>query len=214
MIDTKLEYHDKSILIFDLGGVILNLDLEGAFKKFSEVMSGEIHGLKHAYEAYPFIRQYEVGRIETTDFQDQFIQILEDGITRAAFTELWNSMLVNIPAERIEWILRLKDAYQVVLLSNTNAMHIDRVGEIMKRDTDHPDLESIFEKTYYSYEIGLRKPDAECYQYVLDDLGAVPENCVLFDDSPQNLESSESMGIQGVLIEQNHLIMNNLPNGQ
>jgi putative hydrolase of the HAD superfamily len=209
-----LEFHNKSTLIFDLGGVILNLDLEGAFKKFTEVMTGEISGLHHAYEAYPFIRQYEVGHIETADFQDAFMGILHDGITRSDFVALWNSMLVDIPAERIDWIHRLKQKYRVVLLSNTNAMHIDRVGEIMKRDTDHPSLESVFEKTYYSYEIGLRKPDPECYQYVLDDLGALPETCVLFDDSPQNLESSESLGLRGVLIEQNHLVMNNLPDGQ
>ena len=93
-------------------------------------------------------------------------------------------------------------------------MHIDRVGEIMKRDTNYPDLESVFEKTFYSYEMGLRKPDRACYQYVLDDLGSEPETCVLFDDSPANLESSEVLGIKGVPIKQNNLSLKSLPYDQ
>jgi len=208
-----LNSNTKKTLIFDLGGVILNLDLAGAFRRFSSYMEGEIKDLHAAYRNHPFIRQFELGVIDEPEFRDQFRTMLRSDHPDDALDDLWSSMLVDIPGERIDWIARLKKAYRVVILSNTNSIHIRRVNEILRRDTGIEQLQDVFDHVFYSYEIHERKPDRAIYNFVLDHLDVDPLDAVLFDDSKENLSTAAQLGMGVVYVPQNQLTFEHLPNG-
>lgn len=192
-------------LIFDLGGVILDLDLDGAFRRFSELMDGETMDLHQAYLSMPFIRQYEIGAIDTPAFIRQFQGVFNREVSAQEFRDLWYSMLVGIPSERIEWLGDLRKRFRLVLLSNTNALHIEHVERILQRDTGTRSLDDIFHKTYYSHVINRRKPDENCYRFVLEDLKSDPARCLFYDDNRDNITAAEGLGMPGVLVPYNQL---------
>ena len=127
--------------------------------------------------------------------------------------ELWNSMLKDIPDERIQWITDLKKDYQVVLLSNTNELHISETNSKLSKRTPSS-LEEMFDNVYYSFIMHKRKPDRQTFEYVLNDLKKSPGECILYDDAPDNIDSAASLGMNYVHVPHNDLGLNMLPHGR
>lgn len=200
-------------MIFDLGGVIINLDLDRTFLEISAFMGIEPFELRHAYIRYPFLREYELGKITTAQFRTAFRKMLGADLGDKHLDELWNSMLRDIPEERINWLLDLKKSYQVVLLSNTNELHISETNRKLS-DSSPSSLEELFDRVYYSFVMHERKPGREVFQYVLSDLGKDPGVCVLFDDAPDNIDTAALLGMQYVHVPHNELSLNMLPDGK
>ena len=95
------------------------------------------------------------------------------------------------------------------VLSNTNGIHIEGFNEILEAATGYANLQAIgaFDKVYYSYEVGLRKPDADIFSYVLQDAGLDPAHTLFMDDGPVNLAGAQSVGLQTQLITPEYTIM-------
>ena len=104
-------------------------------------------------------------------------------------------MLGSVPSERIELVARLKDRYQVLLLSNTNAIHVPAFERIIAHDNGITDFKSLFHGAYYSCEIGLRKPDEGAFRSVLEKHGADPSRTLFIDDSIQHVHGARNAGL-------------------
>jgi putative hydrolase of the HAD superfamily len=209
----KLNYKNTTTLIFDLGGVIINLDLDRTFLEISAFMGVEPFELRHAYVRHPFLREYELGKINTTQFRVEFRKMLGADLQDKHLDELWISMLRDIPNERVKWILDLKKHFEVVLLSNTNELHIEETNRKLTGKSP-ASLNELFDRVYYSFEMHERKPDREVFEYVLDDLKKTPEECVLFDDASDNIDTAASLGMGYVHVPHNDLTLSMLPNGE
>ena len=122
-------------------------------------------------------------------------------LTDEQIDQAWNSMLFDIPQERIELLRALKEKYNLFLLSNTNAIHIREVNSILLRDTSVDNLEKLFNKIYYSYQIQLAKPSADFYSYVLQDAGILAEESIFIDDIADNIRGAKQLGIQTVHLQ-------------
>jgi putative hydrolase of the HAD superfamily len=151
--------------------------------------------------------------INDDQFLSQFGDLLGNSLSETELNDLWCSMLQDIPKHRIDWVIKLKQQFNVVLLSNTNAIHIRKVNEILKKSTEFQSLDEVFHNVYYSYEIHERKPDRAIYEHVLKDLNIPSEASVLFDDSKDNLDAAADLGIGTVYVEQNQLTIEHLPYG-
>ena len=99
-----------------------------------------------------------------------------------------------------EWIASLKSQFHLVLLSNTSAIHAERFTKVAL-GPDGQNLFSLFHQVYYSFEMGLVKPEIAIFQQVLDEQGFSPEEVLFFDDNVANINSANSMGIQSYLID-------------
>ena len=207
-----MNYNNTTTLVFDLGGVILNLNLERALLEISGFMGTDPFDLKHAYINHPFLREFELGLLDKIQFRLKFRKMLGADLEDKHLDELWNLMLADIPDERIQWIKDLKNRYQVVLLSNTNELHIEAVNSFLSNKS--LSLETLFDKVYYSFAIHERKPEKEAFEYVLNDLGISPVKAVMFDDDAHNIDTAASLGMHYVHVPHNDLSQSMLPNGK
>ncbi|MCB9205062.1 MAG: HAD family phosphatase [Flavobacteriales bacterium] len=186
---------DYPNIIFDLGGVILNIDYQRTIKAFAEL------GAKNVDEKYSQLNQttlfdeFERGEISANDFRTGIRKVFGADVTDASIDDAWNAMLLDLPANRLDLLGRLQGNKRLVLLSNTNAIHANVFEAEMKAVHGIEDLSGFFEKVYYSFEVGMRKPEERIFQLVIDELGFAPEETLFIDDSPQHIEGAKKVGL-------------------
>lgn len=190
-----LDKHIKNI-IFDLGGVILNLSVDSTLRKFAEVSGHPVDKVIEIYHARPEFLAYEKGEITNDQFRKDLKEIF--GITKldSELDEFWNAMLGDIPKERIELLRELKSKYKTYLLSNTNAIHLDYFSGMVQKAHSIESLDPLFHKAYYSHLMRMRKPDPAIYEFVLKENGLKANETIFLDDNEANLKGAASVGIQ------------------
>ena len=176
-------------LIFDFGDVFINLDKAGAMQNALDLF--EVETLPEELVAINTL--YEQGLLTTEEFiefyQENFPKLTEDDIRIA-----WNFILRDFPIERLEFLqqLAVKKDYKLILLSNTNELHIDWIKRKVKF---YNDFKSCFDAFYLSHEIQLRKPNANIYEFVLRENNIKAEESLFIDDTLENTEAAKQLGI-------------------
>jgi len=107
---------------------------------------------------------------------------------------------LDFPAERIQLLQQLRNKYRIFLFSNTNALHLAALRAIYTRTFGTGSLEDLFEKTYYSHLMGMRKPDKASYEYILKENGLVGSETLFVDDAIINVEGAEHAGLKGLYL--------------
>ncbi len=189
-------------IIFDLGRVIVDIDSDITIREFKKICKAPIEKLFHNNIVYNF----DIGNISEDEFIAQFKQLLEiseDHSVRYA----WDAMIKGVPSETILLLQKLKKQFPIYALSNTNSLHIKAINTILARDYSVPDLKHLFHKVYYSYEVGLSKPDKRIFEYVMSDSQLIPNNTLFIDDNEDNIRVAERLQFQTLhLLEQHQLI--------
>ena len=200
----------KSI-IFDLGGVILNLDYSKTEDEFKKI------GVLHFKELYSQKKQtllfddFEKGKIKPEEFISSFKESENLKIKEIDFINAWNAMLLEIPIENLQFIGGLKKNYKIYLLSNTNEIHIKKFEGDLKTNNMLEQFYKCFDKIYYSSRMGKRKPEENCFIQVLEENGLIAENTLFIDDSIQHIEGAKKVGIKTFHLEKNKSILNLVP---
>jgi len=182
-------------IILDLGGVIIDLDYRRTADAFLRL------GMAGFDEVYTKAKQtslfddFEKGFLDAPAFRDDLRKHLPADLSDEEIDHAWNSMLLGVPGKRIEWLRQLGKHYRLFLLSNTNVIHIAAFTEMLARELDGFRIEELFEKTYYSCLLGMRKPDREIFQLVINENGLDPSQTLFVDDSIQHVEGALKTGI-------------------
>ena len=190
------KWKDIEVLIFDLGGIIIDIDPEGCFQRFMALLpEGQAFPLKQGLQ-HELLLRYELGLIETPEFLDELKIILQipDG-SSASLIAAWQSMLVGIQDIKIRLLQHLRQSYRVFLLSNTNHLHRLGFDAIVRENFGASELADYVHKAYYSYEMGLRKPDKAIYTHVLKDQNLDATKCLFFDDNQENVRAAQDCGM-------------------
>jgi glucose-1-phosphatase len=185
-------------VILDLGGVILNLDFPAAEKAFSDMGFADFKQLFASGHVTSFIKDYEVGAIDDEQFVKEIKKVAKSQNNDDVAIAAWNAMLLDFPAERIEYLHYLQKKYRLFLFSNTNSLHLQSFRKTYSAAFNQAILDDHFEKAYYSHEIKLRKPTLEAFQYVLNDSKLDPAETVFVDDMLVNVEGARAAGLQGI----------------
>ncbi|MFT7395409.1 MAG: FMN phosphatase YigB (HAD superfamily) [Flavobacterium sp.] len=176
-------------IIFDFGDVFINLDKQATFDRLRNL------GLSQWHEDLDQLNiQFETGQISREEFVDGIKKFIPDA-SSDEILQAWSAILLDFPLYRLEFLQMLSKKYRLFLLSNTDAIHIETF-EQKNGATFYSDFYNCFEKVYFSFEIGMRKPNSEIYNYVLNehDLQA---KCTLFiDDKKENTDAARSLGLQ------------------
>lgn len=183
-------------LIFDLGGVIINLSVDSTYHAFSQLSRKSVRDLKDAAKEVSFFNDYEKGLIDDAAFRNSLREFLEIEAQDHQLDDAWNAMLLDIPQERIELLKRLRNQYQLFLLSNTNNIHLQCFTSIVKDTLGETSLDIYFDKSYYSHLMKMRKPDSEIYQQVLLENSLNANETLFLDDNLSNLEGAQTIGIK------------------
>jgi len=175
-------------IIFDFGDVFINLDKPAIYRAFSTL--GDI-------EITPEIEEintlYEIGKITTNDFLEKYQNIFPNS-TKQQRIDAWNSILIDFPEYRLEFLKNLaaKKKYKLILLSNTNELHINWIKENI---TFYAAFKSCFDSFYLSHEIHLRKPNSDIFKFVLNQDNIQPDQTIFIDDTKENTDAAAALGI-------------------
>lgn len=182
-------------IIFDLGGVILNIDFKRTEQAFQELGFSDFSQYITQFHITPLFEEYEIGKIDNAAFIKGIQQIAPAPLKENEIINAWNALLLDFPPERIALLKRIKSRYRTFLLSNTNALHhIEFQNRLFNQTGGH--LEDLFEKTYYSQTAGLRKPHTAIYQLVVDENQLNPAETLFVDDTAANFTGAEAVGLQ------------------
>ena len=191
MINLK---HIKNI-IFDLGGVILNIDYNLTANEFKKLGFDDYNNLFSKLSQQKIFDLLETGKITDDYFFASLKKLSNKTISNDDIIYAWNAMLLDFPKERIEVLKKLKPKYRTFLLSNTNQIHLDAYNKTLKKNFGINNLSSVLEKEYYSHIVGMRKPDIEIFKLVLTENNLIPNETLFIDDSPQHIEAANKLGI-------------------
>ena len=177
-------------LIFDFGDVFINLDKEGAMQNALNLF--EVDTFEEDMINTNIL--YEIGKISTEEFI-AFYSSKFPHLTKQQLINAWNFILRDFPKYRLEFLQKLakEQRYKLILLSNTNDMHIDFIKSNV---SFYEDFKSCFDQFYLSQEIHLRKPNRDIFDYVLESNNLKPEQCFFVDDTKENTDTAKSLGIK------------------
>ncbi len=194
-------------ILFDLGGVILDIDVQATLKRFYEL--GFPAGLMQFPNSMTtdLYFKYGTGKLDTVQFRNQIRKATGAEMTDHAFDEAWNAMLVRIPEERAALLKVLSKRYNLYMLSNTSELHV-QVFEKMYFDIAGESMHRVFKKIYYSHEIGWHKPDHKAWEHVINDAAIKPEETLFLDDNIHNIKASQELGFQAIHIHERTNLMN------
>lgn len=188
-------------IIFDLGGVILNLDYKLTEKAFIEA------GITDFPKRYSQLQQTDLfDRLETGRIgQDEFVAALQAlspmPITEQQVLDAWNALLLDFPLRRLQILQQLRLYHDLFLLSNTNEIHEACFNDILMRAHGMPNLGVFFDRIYLSHRVGMRKPMPELFERVISENGLQRAHTLFIDDSPQHIAAARACGIQAIHLE-------------
>lgn len=188
-------------LILDLGGVLIDVDYTGSTKAFEALGYADFASLYTKAAQTDLFDRFETGELSPAEFRDTVRELLGAGLSDVQIDASWNAMLGSVATERIALVQALRKRYQLLLLSNTNAIHVPAFEAIILKENGISDFKSLFHGAYYSCELGMRKPNTNIFHHVLQAHGADPERTLFIDDSPQHVVGARKAGLKAEHLE-------------
>ena len=196
------QFNNISTFIFDLGGVIVDLDLPKCIQNFKELGLENIEQYLSNFGQKDFFMQFEKGQIGIPAFRNEIRKLAGIELTDAQIDKAWCSFLTQIPVEKLHLLSELKKKYRLLLLSNTNPLHIETAVAAEFSKTGKT-MQDFFDKCYLSYEMGMVKPDVEIFEALLTDAQVKAEECLFLDDGKKNIDTAAALGIQTYWVKPN-----------
>lgn len=187
-------------IIFDLGGVILNIDYQLTISAFEKL------GFKNFNAQYSKMQQsglfdnLEKGLITEKEFVSEIKKEIESA-SHDEIVNAWNALILDFPPIRLDILHELKKEVKLFLLSNTNEIHLQAFNQILKDEFEQDSLLPHFDKLYLSHEINARKPDAEAFEIILNENNLKADRVLFIDDSPQHIATAQQLGLHTIHID-------------
>lgn len=187
-------------IIFDLGGVLLNIDFKKTFEAFKALGVENIEEMYGQHHANALFKNLETGSISEEDFFNAIRKYVPGNVADAQIEHAWNAMILDFRMGSLAELEKLAGSYKLFLLSNTNSIHLRRVKEVFTSETGKPLLDEYFSRSWYSNLLGLRKPDDDIYEFVLKEEKINPAETFFIDDTKENIEAAINLGIRSHLL--------------
>ncbi len=183
-------------IIFDFGGVILDIDPQltiNAFIKLGYPKDKKLDGQDFYRKV---IHKFEKGIFTPEVFRNKLRDYLQMNLTDQQIDEAWNALLFDIPKERIEVIEKVKKNYPIYLLSNSNEIHYELYLRDLQLRFGYNEFDQLFNKSYFSFDLHLCKPDPEIYEFVINQENLNPATTLFIDDREDNLIGAREAGLK------------------
>jgi len=189
-------------IIFDLGGVLYNIEPALTVDALKQKVGIEI------YEEFftkasqnQLLERLDRGDISAATFRDEIRQLSGLPVTDQQIDAAWNAMLLDFPAYRLELLEGLQGHYRLFLLSNTNVIHYPYYQRYMQETFGFDSLDHLFEKSYLSYEIRMRKPSLEVFELIINENVLLPEETLFIDDTLQHVLGARKARLKAVWLD-------------
>ncbi len=181
-------------IVFDLGRVLLNINpllTQAGLAELGYRPDNESAGAKDD----EIVIKLERGALSDDDFIKDVLSVVKEGATPDDIIRVWNAMLLDFPENHVSTIQRLKKDYKIFLLSNSNSIHYKSYTSAFRQRYGF-EFGELFEKMWFSFHIGITKPDPEIFRYILEDRKLVPSETLFIDDTLVHVEAAQGMGIR------------------
>ena len=194
----------KSItnIIFDWGGVLINIDYQATINAFNRLGLDDFKAFYNQKTQNEFFIQFEIGKITPDELRNYVREALKKDLSDKQINDAWCAMLLDAPKSRIETLQRLKSRYDIMLLSNTNQIHEDLILPRLNKDLGM-DFLSLFNRVYLSHHLGMRKPNSDIYELVINSNGYSAEETLFIDDTEMNIDAADALGIKSCYLQPN-----------
>ena len=183
-------------ILFDFGAVLYNIDYQLTINAFKDLGFHHFENMFSQNKINSFFADFERGHITDEMFYDILIKESLAPIEPQDIKNAWNKMLLGYRMKSFAYLETLKEKYTLYLLSNTNSIHYRHFTDEFKNSKEDRTTDSYFTKAWYSHEIGYRKPDQSCYEFILETGGLKAEETLFIDDTAANLIAAAKLGIQ------------------
>lgn len=181
-------------LLFDLGGVIVNLDYHKTINAFEALGVTNAEILYNQFSQTEIFDDFETGCLSGKEFINLMKRQISTHSSESEIKKAWNAMILGFEEAKLEQIKRYSEKIPCYLLSNTNEIHLAYIQSLLGK-MPFKNLELLFNKCYYSHIIGKRKPHKETFEWVLNDMGYTPEDVLFIEDSPQHIEGAKTINL-------------------
>ncbi|MGB2924826.1 MAG: HAD family phosphatase [Limnothrix sp.] len=197
-------------IIFDLGGCIINIDYPRTILAFNALHKADISVPYSQDDQADLFDAFEMGAISAIEFRQELREILGIECDDPTLDQAWNAMLLDIPLQRIELLEALAQQKRLFLLANSNEIHRAAIKDIFQKTCGHQyaSLDELFEQTYYSHQMGDRKPNPSMFKQVLDAQNLEPNQTLIIDDKAANIKAAEELGLQTFHLMKGKSLMN------
>ena len=187
-------------IIFDFGNVLLDLDYPKIIQEFKKVANKNQENIRKLVMDSKILNKFETGQIEAERFLAAVNQILATDLSEAEFERIWNSMLKSITNERMEKVLKIGERFDTYILSNSNITHELAFEAMVVDATGRDSIRDFVKEAYFSHEVGMRKPNQDFYEFVIEDISNYPSRMLFLDDRLDNIEAAREAGMKAVQI--------------
>lgn len=182
-------------IIFDLGGVIYDIDYHKTIDAFSNLGIDQAEVLYSQAKQTDLFDDYEIGAIPSSVFIQELKSKLSRELEDRDIINAWNALLIGLPKHRLDFLLQVKSTFNTYLLSNTNELHVQQINKELE-EMRVGGLAPFFHEVFLSYELGMRKPHKETFIEVINRLGLDPSETLFIDDSAQHLIGAKEAGLR------------------
>ena len=197
-------------IIFDLGNVILDIDYQLTIDAFAELGIGDFASHFSKQKQSNFMDDFEIGKVSNYEFVEYAMKYCRPGTSAEQIIEAWNALLLDIPLRRLQILQQLQLDYDLFLLSNTNSIHEEAYNKSVKELCGYENLNIFFDKVYLSHKIGMRKPNAEPFELILEENNLEAKNTLFIDDSIQHIQAAAALGIKTIHMEDGMTMENDI----
>lgn len=190
-------------IIFDLGGVIINLEVNKTISEFNKISNTPFESIYTSLQQNIIFDLFDKGLVTETEFFKELQMLIKSKVANEDLIFAWNAMLLDFPVNRLNTLNKLKSKYRLFLLSNTNETHITSFENSLHNAHGYKNLESFFEKVYYSCRMKMRKPDLEIFEHVLKENNLIPSETLFIDDTIHHVNGALRVGIKALLLDKN-----------
>ncbi len=185
-------------IIFDLGGVILNIDYNLSVQAFERLGMSNFEEMYSKMQQNDLFDKLETGIINRKEFITEIQKLSPQQIHESDIINAWNAMLLDFPLRRLQILQQLQLHYNTFLLSNTNEIHEAEFNRRLQQTCGYPTMAVFFDKIYLSHRVGLRKPGKEIFEKILIENNLKAAETLFIDDSLQHIEGAKLVGIQTI----------------
>ncbi len=184
-----------------MGGVIIDLDINKTIAEYNKLSHYPFENIYTQAKQTNLFNEFDKGKISTEKFFGELRKEINFTGDDMSLLYAWNAMLLDVPEDRLDTLVDAKQNYNTFLLSNTNEPHIAMFEHDLYHKHGVKNFEDYFDKVYYSCRVGMRKPDKEIFELVLNDNKLIADETVFIDDSIQHIQGAGSCGINAYLLQ-------------
>jgi putative hydrolase of the HAD superfamily len=188
-------------IIFDLGGVFLNINYMATRDAFISLGIEDFDALYSQSHANHLFEDLETGKITPAAFYSEFRKQTGKSLSDDQIRDAWNAMLLDFPLERLDWLDTIRTKYRIFLFSNTNQIHHDAFSKAYRELSGGRNFDDYFIKAYYSHTLGLRKPYPDSFLALCETEKLDPAVTLFIDDTSKNIEGAQQAGLQTIYLQ-------------